>query len=53
MLTDGVDRIFKLNAQEKRINALSKGPKQKNKWRVTASSEIGWNCDPLVPKNEM
>jgi hypothetical protein len=28
-------------------------PKSKSKWKMTASSEIGWYATPLVPTNEL
>ena len=51
--SDSVDRVFKLAAQQRRINNLAMPSKQQKRWQMTASQEIGWYADPLVPKNEM
>ena len=48
-----MDRVFKLQAQQRKINSFSLIPKQKNRLKMTASSEIGWYCEPLVPKNDL
>ena len=48
-----VDQIFKHNSMQRRIGCSAAGPRQKNKFMMTAAQEIGWYADPLVPKNEM
>ena len=36
---------------ERRIGNVALHPRQKHKWQQTASQEIGWFDQPLVPKS--
>ena len=46
-----IDRIFKLKSMERRIGTGKAIPRQRCKWQQTVAQEIGWDVDPIVPKN--
>ena len=48
-----VDHLFKTLSMQRRINAATAGPRQRNRWQATAAQEIGWYAEPLVPKNKI
>mmetsp|Transcript_18700 Transcript_18700/g.17815 ORF Transcript_18700/g.17815 Transcript_18700/m.17815 type:complete len:156 (+) Transcript_18700:12-479(+) len=49
---DVVDRAFRLDAMRRKIQSAGLQPRQKYPHSITASQDIGWYTNPLVPKNK-